>query len=43
MRWFVGQSTRAPLDASFRTKKAAIEYARKHIDGIFIVWQKKAV
>ena len=43
MRWFVGQNTKAPLDASFRTKKAAIEYGFKHIDGIFLVWKKKAV
>ena len=38
-KWLVGTNTAKVDGPSFNTKREAIEYGRRYIDGIFIVWK----
>ncbi len=40
--WLLGQNTRAPHPRTFKTKKAAIAFARTVYPGqVYFVWKKK--
>lgn len=38
-KWLVGTNTAKIDGPSFKTKREAIEYGRRYIDGIFMVWK----
>ena len=38
-KWLVGTNTAKIDGPSFKTKREAIEYGRRYIHGIFIVWK----
>jgi hypothetical protein len=39
--WTAGTNTRDNNGPTFKTKREAIEYARRTFSGIFFVWKKK--
>lgn len=39
--WLAGTNTRETTGPRFKTKRAAIEYARRIFSGVFFVWKVK--
>jgi hypothetical protein len=37
--WLAGTNTRETVGPRFKTKRAAIEYARRVFPGVFFVWK----
>ena len=38
-KWLVGKSTKQSIGPAFKTKKAALQYGRDNVEGIFFVWK----